>query len=250
VIHTAPLDFILWFSEFSLELVGGYIAFHAFRKIWPFWAYLWFRASADVATALILFFSGEALYSRVHIYLRAGMYTLQLILVVFIVGKMVNDRQETVAQYAAALSLTAAIGLAIFFRRPFQFETVVNVEASACLMLGIMICLGLAGRTRPPERPWNAITAGMLILLAGRAAAALMERYYGFEYWGIVARIYPLTDIAALGTWAAFVWGGVAEFRMPLTVRVEALPKKRKPKPRVRLRLGVKIEGTAKGASE
>lgn len=210
ILHLTALDYSLWFVEFVIELAILVIAFR--KSLFPLSAYATARATFDVLTFSAVFFSKQ--YDLAFWAVKPLEYFFQIILAVTCVGYMVRGNRLTIRLTVITLSMLATLGVMLVYgMAPLRYSRMLDIEMSVNLFLAIGLIIGLASGY--PERAWKQVAYGLIILGCSDTLLGLLTSSFRCR-WDLIARMYPVCEIAALWLllWAAM--GVVVPFRVSL----------------------------------
>jgi len=219
-----PVAFALWFFEFCLEAVGARLAYR--KRLWSLSLYLAFRAGADLIDFLIFLHFGPNAFYTADLIQRTIQYPLLTVLLFHVCGAIFRADRPTIKFYALYGAFVASLAIMVYHgaieitcRNLLAFEFKANV-ALAIVMISAMI-----GKRR--EADISAYGIILQVCSEWMLTGILIAKHD-------VAGFYPYPAIGAL-----LLWNLAAQrAKKPNELSEIALP------------LGVKIEGTAKGASE
>ena len=215
-----PALFVLWFGEFCLEIRG-----FTHSKRYPLLAAVFgWCAAGDVISMLIAAGYGWQPYILSYWAFKVGKYLLLSLLAAYLCGKVLDASRGQVYCAAGILTAGSCILCACFASEPELGNRLVDGGILSAVVLTVGLGLAWAGRKKSMPRPWNLVAAGLLTLLIGDILVLA-----ACKFWWPAHHAKWIAEYAQLVMWNFAVRGKLAEFRLPL---------------------GVKIEGTAKGASE
>lgn len=206
--------FLLWFTEFALEIRGA-VATRQYRLLS---AYLWFWAASDIATFVTYHLYGWQAYSWAYWIQEAGEYFILLLLCCQISGKLVNETSARVVQATSCLIAgvaTKAVWI-VYGQSESIADKLLDSEIAACMLLGILILLAWMGQQRRLERPWNLIAAAVVFLLASNGLISAL-----WKVWEPARHFMVVPEIAALVAFNLAGRGKLSEFRDCLGYRAE-----------------------------
>jgi len=199
ILHLSALDFAFWFIEFVIELSILVIAFR--KGVFPLSAYATARAGFDVLTFASVFLAGS--YDLAFWVAKPLEYFFQIVLALTCVGYMVRGKKITIRLIVMTLSMLAAMGVMLAYgSAPLKYDRMLDIEMSLNLFLAIGLVIGLA--VGYPERAWKLVAYGMAIIGCSDTLLGLLTTHFK-AYWDLIARMYPVCEIVALGLllWAA-----------------------------------------------
>jgi len=194
-----PLDYALWLVEFIIEAAILAVAFR--KSLFPLSAYAASRVIFDVITFASLFIGN--FYDLAFWIVKPLEYFFQIVLTVTCIGFMVKESRMYVRLLSIVLSMLATMGVMLAYgMAPLRYSRMLDIEMSLNLFLAIGLFVALMSGF--PERAWKRVAYGLIILgCSDSILGVLAANFKG--HWDLVARMYPLCEIAALGTllWAA-----------------------------------------------
>jgi len=212
--------FALWFGEFALE-VNGFCRSRCYPLLSLFFGYC---AVADLSAFVIRHFYGWEVYKYAYWFQKGGKYFLLAILAAYLCGKVLDASQGQTYCAAGILIAGSCILCAVFADERTLGDKLVDGGIVSALMLTAGLGLAWIGRNKSLPKPWNLVAGGLLTLLIGDILVLV-----ACKFWWPAHHAKWIAEYAQLVMWNFAVRGKLAEFRLPL---------------------GVKIEGQAKGASE
>lgn len=199
IVHLTAIDYSLWLIEFIIELAILVIAFR--KSLFTLSAYATARAIFDVLTFGAVFFGST--YDLAFWAAKPLEYFFQIVLAVTCVGYMVRGKQTTVRLTVITLCMVATMGVMLAYgMAPLKYDRMIDIEMSLNLFLAIGLAVGL--KTGYPERAWKQVALGLIILGCTDTLLGLLTTSFRSQ-WDVIARMYPVCEIAALGLllWAA-----------------------------------------------
>lgn len=186
----------LWLSEFVLEFVGARLAVK--KGFLPLGVFLGLRAFADIVCALIQYVFAPSLYPWAWYAQALTQYIVFTFLIVSICARLLKADRHTGAFYPAAIAGLMGLAIVFFHSRSFTMVNVLHFAAGTYMILGVLLCLGLA-MSEAREWIWYGIAALVLACSNGLLSGLQAAHYKVTTY-------YPVGEIVALLIWVATLW--------------------------------------------
>lgn len=213
-----PLDNALWLGEFILELAAFVLVFKNLRTIKILWAYLAFRAVADLAGFAIasgwnLDFYGWSNYGQ-----RLVGYVLLAALAMRVIGVAFNADRDKVKAWSVGAAGITALAIAVLHRGPWTVRTLYSIGFRVDMAIAVFIAGALFLRDReiivmPLEKHWSRICSAVLIAIFTHAVCSELNRH-GITETTTESRLMAVGQLLALGTWIAAAWSKPVEFEV------------------------------------
>lgn len=220
----SPLDSSLWCCEFILELAGAILVFKNLRSIKILWAYLAFRAGADLFSFALACGWGAGHYGWANYGQRLIGYVLLACLAVRVVGIAFNADARKVRNYGLLAGGLSVLAIAFAHAGPWKIQSLYAIGFRADMLLCATIALGMMMRdleiiVLPLEGHWKTICYALIIAVFSHGLSSEL-RMHG--YIGIPAQshLMALGQIAALSFWIWAAWSKPEE--MPV-IRLDSI---------------------------
>jgi hypothetical protein len=186
-----------WPLEFSLELLGAFLAFR--RRNWIIFSILAFLAVTDPVKLILRVSFGPSAYGWADWAQRSGEYALLCILACQLCGKLLGESWRNLV---AAVSLLGALLVGLVYTGQESLpERLLDAEIAAGMLLCAVVAVGWISRSGRLKAPWNWIAAGLLVYLGSDVAITAL-----WTFWNAGQYLYPIGSLSALALWCIGVW--------------------------------------------
>jgi hypothetical protein len=199
----SPFDYILWAVILILECAAAYLTFS--RQKWLS-ILLGFRAAADLLGMILLGIFGMTAFRWEDYLQRMIQFPILGVLAVCCAGAVYGDSRGVRIYSGPVAAVIAVIVAAMHGWMPWKLQTVIWIEEKTVFGIAALVAAALIfrvlDRRGPIQEPWGVTSAGLLMLLASYALAALAREYHWIN-WMNASRCGQLGAVAAYVIWTA-----------------------------------------------
>lgn len=196
-------DYLLWAAVLILESSAAYLTFQRQKCLSIL---LGFRATADLLGMILLGTAGMTAFQWEDYLQRMIQFPILGVLAVYCAGAVYGDSRGVRIYSAPIAAVVAVLVAAMHGWMPWNLSTVIWVEEKTVFGIAALVAAALIfrvlDRRGPIQKPWGVTSAGLLMLLASYALAALSREYHWIS-WMNASRGGQLGTIATYVIWTA-----------------------------------------------